>query len=172
MVRNLSFVIAILVSLSGIGIPTLPRADIKPIDRDARPIISGRLAAYNPQLGAVKADRIATAVVRCAQTHPELSANLVLAVMFVESEARPHAVSPKGAIGLMQVMPYTFANLGLPGSLAHLETNVEAGCMILAENVRKHGTEKGVSVYFWGNKVKNSRYLGRVRRILHTFESA
>src|SRR5258707_8574126 len=42
-----------------------------------------------------------------------LDPSLVLAVVAVESAFRPEAVSPKGALGLMQLMPATAASLGV-----------------------------------------------------------
>ncbi len=51
---------------------------------------------------------------------------LVLAVVGVESGFRPEAVSPKGAQGLMQLMPRTAAALGVSDPLDP-EQNLDAG---------------------------------------------
>ena len=51
---------------------------------------------------------------------------LVLAVVAVESGFRPEAVSPKGAQGLMQLMPRTAAALGVQDALDP-EQNLDAG---------------------------------------------
>jgi soluble lytic murein transglycosylase-like protein len=51
---------------------------------------------------------------------------LVLAVVAVESGFRPEAVSPKGAQGLMQLMPQTAEALGVQDALDP-EQNVDAG---------------------------------------------
>jgi len=135
---------------------------------DARVELIARLSQRNPRLGTVRAQRIADAVLRCTeqQSIPELTPHLMLAVMFKESDARPHVHSPKGAIGLMQVMPYTFAVLDIPGGIAHLETNIEAGCLVLADNIRRLGYQRGVSAYFWGNQIQNTQYLQGVDEIL------
>jgi soluble lytic murein transglycosylase-like protein len=120
------------------------------------------LLRVNPQLGALTSGRIADAVIRCGEQQG-LSPELVLAVILVESSARPHARSPKGAVGLMQVMPYMYRELGLPGSVAHLEGNIEAGCLLLADNIRRLGEDGGISAYFWGDRIRGDGYLRRVR---------
>jgi hypothetical protein len=71
--------------------------------------------------------------------------------------------SPLGAIGLMQVMPYMAEPLGLAGSLASIESNIEAGCWILSDNIRRLGEEDGISAYFWGSDIRGAVYLERVR---------
>jgi soluble lytic murein transglycosylase-like protein len=86
--------------------------------------------------------------------------------MRVESDMRPSAHSPKGAIGLMQVMPGVFESLDLPGAIAHLETNIEAGCLVLADNIRRRGEQDGISSYFWGNRIRGHEYLQRVESAL------
>jgi len=48
-----------------------------------------------------------------AARRPSLDPDLVQAVVAVESGFRPDAVSPKGAQGLMQLMPYTARALGV-----------------------------------------------------------
>ncbi len=127
----------------------------------------GVLERANPNLGRELSTRIADSVLRCSNENG-LAADLVLAVMLVESSGRPSARSPKGAIGLMQVMPHMFEELELPGSIAHVETNVEAGCLLLADNVRRLGEADGISSYFWGSSIRGDAYLKRVRTIRRT----
>lgn len=117
--------------------------------------------ATNRRLADPPAQRIADAVLRCEQDQG-LAPELVLAVMTVESHMRPTARSEKGAVGLMQVMPYMFEQLGLPGPIWHLETNVEAGCFLLADNIRRLGEADGISAYFWGRRIGDDAYLHRV----------
>ena len=76
------------------------------------------------------------------------------AVIEVESAARPWARSPKGALGLMQVMPYMVRPMGMAGNPSTIEANIEAGCMILADNIRRLGESDGISAYFWGSDIR------------------
>jgi len=59
---------------------------------------------------------IATLAAEAARRH-SLDPALVAAVVAVESGFRPDAVSPKGAQGLMQLMPATARSLGVKDSL-------------------------------------------------------
>ncbi|MBB1487440.1 lytic transglycosylase domain-containing protein [Oceanospirillum sediminis] len=62
-----------------------------------------------------------------------LMPELVLAIIEVESHFRSHAVSPVGARGLMQVMPFWIQQIGQTGDdLFNLETNLKYGCQILS----------------------------------------
>lgn len=66
---------------------------------------------------------------------------LVLAVIDVESRFDPLALSSKGAIGLMQVMPFWAAELGgMVGDLFDTQANIRFGCTILRQYLDK---EKG-----------------------------
>jgi len=60
----------------------------------------------------------------------QVSPALVLAVIAVESGGRPTAVSPKGAQGLMQLMPDTASRFGVTDSLSP-EQNIKAGVAYL-----------------------------------------
>ena len=120
------------------------------------------LSGVNPELDAGQVDRIASAVLRYSAKY-ELDPELVTAVLLVESSVRPWARSPKGAVGLMQVMPHMMEPLQLAGNAATIEANIEAGCWILASNIRRLGEEAGISSYFWGSDIRGLAYLEKVR---------
>jgi soluble lytic murein transglycosylase-like protein len=120
------------------------------------------VGAANPDLSARELERIGAAVVRYSAKY-RLDPELVTAVLLVESGGRPWARSPKGAMGLMQVMPYMLSPLDLAGNYSTIESNIEAGCLILADNIRRYGEEDGISAYFWGPDVRGVAYLQRVQ---------
>jgi soluble lytic murein transglycosylase-like protein len=116
----------------------------------------------NPELSQKERNQIGTAVVRYG-TKYALEPELILAVILVESGGRPWARSPKGAMGLMQVMPQHSVRLGLTGNAATIESNIEAGCEILAANIERLGEERGILTYFWGGDIRGDAYLERVQ---------
>ena len=73
-----------------------------------------------------------------AATHVGIDPALVLAVVEVESGQTPDAVSPKGALGLMQVLPETAAGIGFPNP-ADPAQSLEAGCRYLAALLESFG---------------------------------
>jgi soluble lytic murein transglycosylase-like protein len=62
----------------------------------------------------------------------ELDPDLVRAVIYVESGGDPRAVSPRGASGLMQLMPQSFADLG-DDERFDPEINISSGTRYLRE---------------------------------------
>jgi len=58
---------------------------------------------------------------------------LVHAVVHVESRYNPTARSPKGALGLMQVLPETAARYGFAGDVLTIEGNLKAGTRYLRD---------------------------------------
>lgn len=143
------------------GPAPLVSAEIAPGDVAGR--ISHGLQFINPSLTPRERGRIGAAIERYSAQYG-LDPDLVLAVMLVESNARPWAHSPKGAVGLMQVMPHMMQPMGLAGNLATIESNIEAGCSILSHNIRRLGVEDGISAYFWGSDIRGVAYLEKVLR--------
>lgn len=88
-----------------------------------------KLLILKPGLNHVLARRIANAVQReCMLTGQD--PNLVLAIISVESDFNPRAVSPVGAVGLMQVMPL-WKKVFEVDDLSEPETSIHAGVQIL-----------------------------------------
>lgn len=70
--------------------------------------------------------------VYCESRQAQLPAELVLAVMDVESSFNRWAVSSAGAQGLMQVMPFWPEQLGMKRhQLMQVQPNIRMGCAIL-----------------------------------------
>ena len=148
--------------------PAVPEAALPPVAANAlhgaldESSIARVLAGENPQLAAPELARIARAVLRYSAKY-DIDPDLVTAVIMVESSALPSARSPKGAMGLMQVMPAMLEPLRLVGNFTTVESNIEAGCLILADNIRRMGEGDGILAYFWGPNIRGAAYLERVR---------
>ena len=93
------------------------------------------------------AETISPASIKAARTQPALFAqaakshgldlNLLEAVAWQESRGRMSAVSPKGALGVMQLMPGTAAEMGVrPDDLAD---NIRGGALYLRRQLDRFG---------------------------------
>jgi soluble lytic murein transglycosylase-like protein len=80
---------------------------------------------------------LAAMAVEAARRH-NLDPDLVQAVVAVESAFRPDAVSPKGAQGLMQLMPRTARALGVKDSFDPAD-NLDGGTRYLRALVTRYG---------------------------------
>jgi soluble lytic murein transglycosylase-like protein len=66
----------------------------------------------------------------------QLPPDLILALIEVESRFDRWAVSPAGAVGLMQVMPFWPRQLGVQNQLVRVAPNIRMGCEILRYYLR------------------------------------
>jgi soluble lytic murein transglycosylase-like protein len=120
---------------------------------------------------------------RCAEYYAnvyQVPVELVDAVIEVESNWQPYAVSPKGAAGLMQLMPATAVRLGVRNPF-RIEENVRAGVEYLAWLMHLFGGDLRLvtAAYYAGEcrilekGLKYSSpdvysYVSRVARLYHT----
>ena len=106
---------------------------------------------------------------------------LVLAVIAAESGFDRHAVSPKNAMGLMQLMPETAARFGVRDPF-DAEENVRAGASYLLLLLRKYGKiERALAAYNAGEGPvlaygavppypETADYVGRVLRLYARYQ--
>ena len=80
----------------------------------------------------------------------EIDWRLLAAQAFEESRFDPQAVSWAGAVGLMQVLPETAAELGIDGELTDPEVSVEAGARYLRKLIDgfEPGLDEGERIRF------------------------
>ena len=84
-------------------------------------------------------------IVEKAATANQLDADFVHAVIRAESNGKSTAVSPKGAQGLMQLMPHTAMALGVKNSFDPSE-NVNAGTRYLRELLARYHNDPIVAL--------------------------
>ena len=120
---------------------------------------------------------------RCAEHYAnvyQVPVELVDAVIEVESNWQPYAVSPKGAAGLMQLMPATAVRLGVRNRF-QIEENIRAGVEYLAWLMRLFGGDLRLvtAAYYAGERPILARrldysspdvysYVSRVARLYRT----
>lgn len=84
---------------------------------------------------------------------------LVLALIEVESAFRPTAVSSAGAVGLMQIMPFWIAELGLAADdLKAPSRNLRYGCTILAHYLAKENGDFTRALARYNGSLGKTRY--------------
>jgi soluble lytic murein transglycosylase-like protein len=86
-----------------------------------------------PPVPARLGDKPYTQLIQNAARDAALDPALVHALIYVESRYNPAARSPKGAVGLMQVLPETAARYGVADPARSLEANLRAGTRYLSD---------------------------------------
>jgi soluble lytic murein transglycosylase-like protein len=121
----------------------------KPLARPlvaAQPIAPNKLATapVNPVTASFDLDQ----VVREASSRNRLDPDFVRSVIRAESNFKTHAVSKKGALGLMQLMPATAAQLGVADPFDP-KANVEAGAAHLSALLDRYNNDpiKALAAY-------------------------
>lgn len=129
------------------------------------------IARYNPQLTSKERFEIARAVLYYSNLH-NLDPLLVTSVIIVESHGNAYALSSKGAMGLMQIMPHVAEGFGFDGEdLFSIDANIKLGTFILADNIRRWGYQEGIQRYFWGAGAPDDDiYISKVLKVMEGFK--
>jgi hypothetical protein len=96
----------------------------------AEQVIFLKILVLKPDVDLTLARNIARHAHRYAALYKR-DPDLVLAIIAEESRFNPNAVSPVGAVGLMQVMPQWEKVLGISGSLKDPEVSIKYGLQVL-----------------------------------------
>ena len=88
----------------------------------------------------------------------QLPPDLVLALIEVESRFDRWAVSPAGAVGLMQVMPFWPHELGVQNQLVRVAPNIRMGCEILRYYLRVENRNWSRALARYNGSVGRSTY--------------
>src|ERR1035437_1807721 len=97
-----------------------------------------------------------TDATQTAATKYNVPVSLVNAVLHTESKGNPDAVSPKGAQGLMQLMPATAKKYGVTDAFDPAQ-NIDAGTHLLSDLLKayKGDTTKAIAAYNAGEPAVN-----------------
>lgn len=101
----------------------------------------------------------------------DLSPELVLGVIAVESQFDHFAISNVGARGLMQVMPFWKKELGtVEDNLFEIETNVRYGCAILRHYLKRYKkVDRALAAY--NGSLGRSKYPNKVFTQMRRFKA-
>lgn len=135
----------------------------------------------NERIGSRQPDKLLESIESIAEAQG-LDPNLVKAMVKAESDFKPRAVSPKGAMGLMQLMPETADSLGVKDPFDP-EENVAGGVKFLKGLLKEFkDPEKAIAAYNAGpGAVKRyngippyeetKQYVSKVKRFYQDFSS-
>ena len=101
----------------------------------------------------------------------DLSPELVLGVIAVESQFDHFAVSNVGAIGLMQVMPFWKKELGsADDNLLKIETNVRYGCAIIRHYIDRY-KKLGRALAAYNGSLGHKQYPNKIFAAMKRFKA-
>ena len=111
-----------------IDIPTEEIVGYEEVHLPPEPVAVAAKAEREPMISSMSGSGAldVAAAVKAASSRNNLNPDLINSMIRVESGFNPHAVSPKGAQGLMQLMPQTAARMGVADPFNPVE-NIEGG---------------------------------------------
>ena len=131
--------------------PILSQPPAAPTTQPASPVVASKPVASvtKPPLATPVLDRASLGrVVNGAGERHQIDPDFISSVIRAESGFNSHAVSKKGAQGLMQLMPQTASQLGVANSFDP-KANVEGGTKYLRELLEKYNFDvvKALAAY-------------------------
>jgi soluble lytic murein transglycosylase-like protein len=117
-----------------IDIPTEEIVGYEEVHLPPEPVTATAKSEREPMINSMSGSGAAdvAAAVKAASSRNNLNPDLINSMIRVESGFNPHAVSPRGAQGLMQLMPQTAARMGVADPFNPVE-NIEGGTRYIRE---------------------------------------
>ena len=150
----------------------------QPVSRPDPGVVAIDLFLKRFDVNPTRRKRLAEAIVRSSNRY-KIDPRLVASVMIVESRGNPFAISPRDAVGIMQIHVPTWARTidQEDINLFKIEDNIEFGVRILKEYIDHYGRDEGIKRYNGWNPNKPDpstaeAYLQRVRQIYSSEKSA
>ncbi|UCF68894.1 MAG: transglycosylase SLT domain-containing protein [Acidobacteriota bacterium] len=165
---------------SSVRVPAVRVVDVRPapVRRGGQPPARQRSEPWRAQAGDFVAH------IEQAAERYQLEPHLLVAVAVVESALDPLALSPKGAQGVMQIMPRTAEELGLKDPFDPA-ANIDAGARFLRQmlDAFSGNLELALAAYNAGEGAvrhyggvppypETVSYLDRIRSVVARFETA
>jgi soluble lytic murein transglycosylase-like protein len=99
-----------------------------------------------------------------------LDPSLVLSIILVESKFNPYAISTKGAIGFMQIMPFWINQFGhQKEDLFDVNTNVRYGCIILKYYLELEHQNISRALARYNGSLGTDKYSAQVLEVYSTY---
>jgi membrane-bound lytic murein transglycosylase MltF len=128
------------------GFIDIPTSEIERFEKDETPTTPA--PKPSEPVGQVNAAPNLDELINSVSVRHHLDPDLINSVIRAESGFNAHAVSPKGAQGLMQLMPNTASQLGVPNAFDP-KANVEGGTRYLRELLERYNFDliKALAAY-------------------------
>jgi soluble lytic murein transglycosylase-like protein len=137
---------------SGPSYVDIPTEQIASFEHDSTPASAAKQSPQTSSVPAASRSKHSAQeiqqVVSAASDRHQVDPDLIASVIRAESNYNSHAVSPKGAQGLMQLMPGTASKLGVTNALQP-DANVDAGTRYLRELLVRYNDDvvKALAAY-------------------------
>jgi soluble lytic murein transglycosylase-like protein len=120
----------------------------QPVSRPDPGVVAIDVLLRRFQVNPAHRKRVAEAIVRSSGKH-KIDARLVASVIIVESRGNPFAISPRNAVGIMQIHVPTWARTidHEDINLFKIEDNIEFGVRILKDYMDHYGYDEGIKRY-------------------------
>jgi len=131
------------------GYVDIPTNEIDRFEKDLTPPVLTPPALARPtEVPVAERPQSLHEVIDTIGNRHHIDPDLINSVIRAESGFKPHAVSPKGAQGLMQLMPHTASQLGVANAFDP-KSNVEGGTRYLRELLERYNFDlvKALAAY-------------------------
>lgn len=142
--------------------------NIPPVENLSDLAVSGENPRKDPEVSNLKSDSFSDLIEKYARDY-QLDPSLIHSIIATESGFNPRALSPKGARGLMQLMPATAKRLGVRNSFDP-EENIRGGVKHFRFLMDNFNNDLDLSLAAYNAGENLVQRLGRIPEIKETKE--